>query len=136
MPSVRRRLVVGGLLAVLATSMIVPRAVIDYGQSGDAWDNAGDARRLLALGFAQGVPELIRVPPGEPLLTYTLMAVMPWGSHVATNLVIFAFYLLSLGMFHLAVRRERHADLLTLTFGLTPIVVRDAAVTQDFICGL
>jgi len=116
--------------------LVVPRAVIDYGPSGDAWDNVGDARRLLALGFAQGVPELIRVPPGEPLLTYTLMAVVGWGSHVATNAVIFGFYLFSVGMFHLAVRGEQHADLLAMTFGLTPIVLRDAAITQDFICGL
>lgn len=136
MPHARRRLALGTVVVAFAAAMVVPRAMIDFGQNGDAWDNVGDARTLLAHGFSTGVPELIRVPPGEPLLTYTLLAVVPWGSHVATNLLMFGFYLLSLVMFYLAVSGERHADLLTVMFALTPIVVRDAAVTQDFICGL
>ncbi|HEY8164381.1 MAG TPA: hypothetical protein VIF83_02405 [Gemmatimonadaceae bacterium] len=123
------------VLALTVCSMVMPRAFIDYGQSGDAWDNALDAMTLVREGFFVGVPHLIRFPPGVPLFSYVLMPVVQWG-HVATNLTVFAFYLLSVLLFHKIVAGDRHRRILTVLFALTPILITDAAITQDFVCGL
>jgi hypothetical protein len=123
------------ILALGVGAMVLPRAFIDYGQSGDAWDNALDAMTLVRQGFTAGVPHLIRFPPGVPLFWYVLMPVAQWG-HVATNLTVFAFYLLSVLLFHKVVAGGRHSRILTVLFALTPILITDAAITQDFVCGL
>ncbi len=124
------------LLAFVVVVLIVPRSIIDYGESGDAWDNAGDAIKLGTEGLIPAIPHMIRWPPGVPLFIYALAPVAPMAGHVGTNLLVAAFYIAAVALFAVAVRDEQHGRLLTVLFALTPIVIKNAAVTQDFVCGL
>jgi len=123
-------------LAVVAAFLIIPRALIDYGQSGDAIDNAADALKLASYGFTDGIPLMIRWPPGVPLFIYSLAAIVPWGGHVGANLLVFSFYGMSVFLFHVLAQNQPNSRLLTVLFALTPMIVKNAAVTQDFVCGL
>jgi len=123
-------LVVIGLLAVL------PRAVIDYGQSGDALDNARDALLLAERGPMDAIPQMIRWPPGVPLFIALLAGVVPWGGHIGANLLAFAAWVSAVALFAMAARREEQRVPLVALFALTPFLLLNAAVAQDFVFGL
>lgn len=123
-------LIAMGLVAVL------PRAVIDYGQSGDALDNARDAMLLARVGLFDAIPDMIRWPPGIPLFIAMLAGVVPWGGHVAANLLVFVTWAVAVLLFAAAVRAEAHPGPLTILFAATPFLLLNAAVAQDFVPGL
>lgn len=123
-------LIVMGLVAVL------PRAVIDFGQSGDALDNARDAMLLARLGLLDAIPDMIRWPPGIPLFILMLAGVVPWGGHVGANLLVFLTWAAAVVLFAAAVRGEAHRGPLTVLFAATPFLLLNAGVAQDFAPGL
>lgn len=126
------------MLAMLAFALTLPRAVLDYGLNGDALDNAGDAMKLVALGPAAAIPQMIRWPPGVPAFIALLAAVVPWGGHLAANLLVFGSFVAALALFAAIARREVNGNglLLTALFGVTPFLLLNAAVAQDFMPGL
>jgi hypothetical protein len=131
----RQRIVLGITAAVIVSVLILPRCFIDYGENGDAMDNAADAIRIARLGLREGILQGVRWPPGIPLFIYLLAAVVPWGGHVAANLLVFAFYIGSVLVFQRITRNLPNRALLTAMFALTPLLLVNAAVTQDFVPG-
>lgn len=119
--------VVAGAMAL----MTIPRVVINYGFDGDAARSAQAAEQLFETGTYQ--PSRM---PGNPLFEYLLALVVPWGRHIAANLFVFVFYLVSIGAFWLYVRERDKSLLLIALFSLTPIVLVNAASTMDYIPGL
>jgi hypothetical protein len=124
------------LLLIVVAALILPRLSIDYGRSGDARDNAYEARQLVEHGFAQGLPLMHRWPPGVPLFTYVLTAIVPWGNHLATNAVAMISYLVAVFLFYEIVRGSENARLSTILFALSPMVLKSASETMDFEFGL
>jgi len=130
-----RRAAILGPLALAVGILILPRCFIDYGESGDALDNATDALRLARLGLSDSIPLMVRWPPGIPAFIYLLAAFVPWGGHSASNLLVFAFYVGCVWTFYQMARDLPNRRWLVGMFALTPILLRDAAVTQDFVPG-
>src|SRR5437763_11457775 len=93
----RRQLALPAFVAATVCVLVLPRCFIDYGESGDALDNATDAMQLAMHGFKDGIPLMVRWPPGVPAFHYMLALVVPWGKHVASNILVFAFYIASVG---------------------------------------
>lgn len=124
------------VLALVAFVLVLPRAVIDYGQSGDALNNANDALALVQYGPIDAIPHMIRWPPAFPLFTWLLAPIVPWAGHTGANLLAFASYLAALALFSTVVAGEKERVALTVLFALTPMLLLNAAVTQDFMCGL
>lgn len=129
----------GRLLAVLALIgfvLVLPRAVIDFGQNGDALNNAHDAFQLATYGPMEAIPQIIRWPPAFPLFIGLLAGIVPWAGHVGANLFVFTSFVIALALFAAAVAREEQAVPMVVLFALTPFLLLNAAVTQDFMCGL
>jgi len=134
MPESRRHLLI--VLALAACLLVLPRAFIDYGLSGDGLDNAGDALKLVSYGPIAAIPRMIRWPPGVPLFIWLLAGVVPWAGHIGANILVFGSYLAAVALFAAAVAREKHRTSLTVLFAATPFLLLNAGVTQDFMCGL
>src|SRR5207244_2071175 len=116
-----------GLTAIVLV-LILPRAAIDYGASGDALNNALDASALVKSGLWDGAAQA-RHFPGAPLFEYMLAAIVPWGTHFATNGFVALFYLIGIWLFSLIVQAEPERWLLTVLFAVTPFVIKSAADT-------
>lgn len=123
------------VVSCVLVTLIAPRAIINYGESGDSIDNAGDARKLLTHGLWSSIPEMIRWPPGIPLFIYVQTPFVAFG-HVATNAVVVSFYVLAVVAFRRLAALAGAPPLATVILALTPILVKNAAVTQDFVCGV
>jgi hypothetical protein len=132
----RKRIVVTLSIAVAVCFLVLPRCFIDYGESGDALDNATDAMHLAQYGFREGIPMMVRWPPGVPAFFYLLTLIVPWGGHVASNLAVFAFYIASVVLFGRMTKGVPHREWVWGMYALTPLILRDSALTQDFVPGL
>jgi hypothetical protein len=123
-------------VAITVCVLVLPRCFIDYGESGDALDNATDATQLAIHGFREGIPLMVRWPPGVPAFHYMLASVVPWGGHIAANLLVFAFFVASIWAFYRLTKGLANQGLLVGLFALTPLALRDAALSQDFVPGM
>lgn len=130
------RLAVTVSAAIAVALLVIPRCLINYGENGDALNNAADAVVLARYGFRNGVPLMVRWPPGVPAFDYALVLVAPWGKHVASNLLVFAFFVASIFAFWRMTATLPNRGWLVGTFALTPIILRDSAVCQDFVPGM
>lgn len=119
------------VLVTIIGIMTIPRSVIDYGAEGDAARSVEAADEF----FSTGVYRPSRLP-GTPLFEYLLAIVVPWGGHIASNLLVLTFYVVSVSVFSFLVRGRDANLLLTGTFALTPILLVNAVTTVDYIPGL
>src|SRR5687768_757289 len=92
-----RWLIVCVVLVLLV--LVVPRAGINYGESGDAMDNVRDATALLHQGLWGSIPDMIRWPPGIPLFILALVPAAAIGTAWAANGLSIIFYVASVVAF-------------------------------------
>jgi hypothetical protein len=111
--------------------MTLPRLVLNPGLDGDAFRGMMAAEYLAQ----EGVYYPSRLP-GNPLFEYLLAIVAPNGSHIVSNVMVLGFYFACIAAFALIVRERRDDLVLTGLFGLTPLLLVNAATTMDYIPGL
>lgn len=126
-----RALLGAALLALTLLGLTLPRLAIDYGADGDAVLNAMGAERLATTGRYWP----LRLP-GSPLFDILLAAVVPWGGHLMANTLVLAFYVAAVAAFRRLANGLAHAGLLTLLFAATPLVLKNAATTMDYVPAL
>lgn len=126
----RQRILVLTLVLSLF-ALTIPRMIINYGADGDVFRNVAGAECLATTGHYDPV----RLP-GSPLFDYMLAALAPWGHHFATNGAVLLFYLAGVALFCFATRDRPGRLMLTALFAFTPILVKNAVTTMDYIPGL
>jgi len=128
---VSRRRVLAITLMPIVVVLTTPSMIISYGADGDVYRNIAAAERLAASGHYDPV----RLP-GSPMFDYLLAALSPWGGHYATNGAVLLFYLVGVVLFHHLARDRPARLLLTALFAFTPVLLKNAVTTMDYIPGL
>jgi heparin/heparan-sulfate lyase len=118
-------------IGLLLLALTVPRLLVNYGADGDAIRNVAGAERFAATGVYQPV----RLP-GSPLFDLILSAVTPWGGPAGANALVLIFFLGSIVVFRRLCGTHPQGDLLVAWYALTPVLVKNAATTMDYIPGL
>jgi len=115
----------------LIAVMTVPRLLINYGMDGDAIRGMIAAEALVETGSY--VPSRL---PGNPLFEYILALLSLFDGHILTNMMILSTFAAAIWAFWLLSEGLEHRWLLVGLFALTPILVKNAVVTKDYIPGL
>lgn len=118
-------------LAGLIALMTVPRLLINYGMDGDSIRGMIAAQRLIETGSY--IPSRL---PGNPLFEYILALLSLFDGHFLTNAMILASFAAAICAFHRLSEGLEHEWLLVALFSLTPILLKNAVVTKDYIPGL
>lgn len=119
------------MVVMLIGLMTIPHLVIGYGMDADAVRSVKAAEELLTTGSY--IPSRL---PGNPLFEYLLTIITPWGGHIASNLFVFALYVVGIGAFSFLVRRRDDRWIIVSLFALTPLLLVNAVTTMDYIPGL
>ncbi len=120
--------------AFVAITLVVatlPRLIINYGPD----ENGANSARAALRFFQTGVYSSSRAP-GNPLFEYLLTPIVPWAGYIGANLLVLCFYVAAVLMFADLVRQVPGRWLVVSVFALTPIMLVNAAVTMDYVCGL
>ncbi len=123
------------LFHLLALSFLVlltfPRIIINYGIDGDSIRGMLAARWLMESN--QYIPSRL---PGNPIYEYILGIFSTVDGYYLTNSFSFLSFLLAILAFHKLTANTPNRFLLIVLFSFTPILMKNAALTMDYIPGL
>lgn len=111
---------------------MLPRIAVDYGSDPDAMQMIEAAHNTLTSGSYQ--PS--RVPPGFPIYDALHLALHRWRSPILFNLISLIFFVACIPAFARLWGRSENRFVATALFALTPILLKNAAVSLDYIPGL
>ncbi len=119
------------LTALVVCGLTIPRACVNYGIEGDAVRGVIAARGIWIVGAY--IPSRL---PGNPLFEYMLSVLTLVDGFYLTNLTVLLFFAAAVCALARLVRGKKHSTLLLTLFALTPILLKNAVVTKDYIPGL
>jgi hypothetical protein len=119
------------LVALIVCGLAIPRGCVNYGIEGDAIRGVIAANGIWTVG--KYIPSRL---PGNPLFEYVLSILTPIDGPCLINLMVLMSFGAAAWAFARLARERERSTFLVILFALTPILLKNAAVTKDYIPGL